>query len=141
MKIPETDSIAFRRSRNIRAEKQSTLHGSANRAADEAIEPVVVGLFGAGFPFVDRSTAAFGFDEVLGGDLFGEHAVLFGAITEDGKTSVVTHRDREACVREGLPPVRVVDDVADRSLAVDGWDPPVQSHAVAGPAFVFAEWV
>ncbi len=45
---------------------------------------MVVGLFGAGFPFVDGSAAAFGADEVLGSDLLGEHAVLIGAIAEDG---------------------------------------------------------
>lgn len=100
---------------------------------------MVVGLFGTGFPFVNRSTAAFGFDEVLGRDLFGEHSVLLGAITENGKTSVVAHRHGKAGVREGLPPVRVVDDVADGSLAIDCRHSPVQSDAVAGSAFVFAE--
>ena len=41
---------------------------------------MVVGLFGAGFPFVDGSAAAFGADEVLGGDLLGEHAMLIGTL-------------------------------------------------------------
>jgi hypothetical protein len=40
-------------------------------------------LIGTGFPFIDGSAAAFGADVVLGGDLLGEHAVLFGAITTD----------------------------------------------------------
>ncbi len=45
---------------------------------------MVVGLFGAGFPFVDGSATAFGFDEVLGGDLLGEHAteLRLGAISK-----------------------------------------------------------
>lgn len=47
---------------------------------------MVVGLFGAGFPFVDGSAAAFGFDEVLGGDLLGKHAVLLCAVAENGET-------------------------------------------------------
>ena len=80
---------------------------------------MVVGLFGAGFPFVDGSAAAFGADEVLGGGLLGEHAVLVGAIAEDGETASVAHRDGEPSVREGFPPVGVVDDVPDRSFAVD----------------------
>ncbi|GAB5517400.1 MAG: hypothetical protein Rhob2KO_51250 [Rhodopirellula baltica] len=42
-------------------------------------------------------------------------------------------------MREGLPPIGVVDDVADRSLAVDRGDSPVESDAIAGPAFVFTE--
>jgi len=55
---------------------------------------VVVGLFGTGFPFVDGSTAAFGADEVLGGDLLGEHAVLVKAIAEDGEAASVALRFR-----------------------------------------------
>ena len=41
---------------------------------------MVVGLFGADFPFVDGSASAFGADEVLGGDLLGEHTVLVGTL-------------------------------------------------------------
>ncbi len=102
---------------------------------------MVVGLFGAGFPFVDGSPAAFGADEVLGGDLLGEHAVLIGAIAEDGEAAAVAHRNGESRMRERLPPVRVVDDVADGSLAVDGGDSPVEPDAIAWPAFVLAERV
>ena len=102
---------------------------------------MVVGLFGAGFPFVDGSAAAFGADEVLGSDLLGEHAVLVGAVAEDRETASVAHRDGESRVREGLPPVGVVDDVADGSFAVDRGDSPVESDSIAWPAFVFAERV
>ena len=100
---------------------------------------MVVGVFGAGFPFVDGTPAAFGADEVFGGDLLDEHAVLVGVIAEDGETTAVAHRDGESRVREGLPPVGVRDHVTDCSLAVDGWHAPVESDAVARPAFVFAE--
>jgi len=102
---------------------------------------VVVGLFGSRFPFVDGSAAAFGFDVVLGGDLFGEHAVHVGAITKNGEATSVAHRDGESRLREGLPPVGVVDDVTDRPLAVDAGDTPVESDSIARPAFVFAEWI
>jgi hypothetical protein len=44
-------------------------------------------------------------------------------------------------MREGLPPVGIVDHMSDRSFAVNGWDTPVQSNTITGPAFVFAEWV
>ena len=46
---------------------------------------------------------------------------MFGAVAEDGEAASIAHRDGESRVREGLPPVGVVDDVADRSLAVDAW--------------------
>ena len=117
------------------------MHRCGDNAADEAIEPVVVGLFGAGFRFVDGSASALGADEVLGGDLLGEHTVLVGAIAKDGEAASVAYCDGESRMREGLPPVGVVDDVADGSFAVDGWDSPVESDSVTRPAFVFAEWV
>ena len=141
LKLSETNSLSLWCRWSIGAEQQRTLHGRGDGGADEAVEPVVVGLFGAGFPFVDGSAAAFGADEVLGGDLLGEHAVLVGAIAEDGEATSIAHRDGEPRVREGLPPVGVVDDVADGSFAVDGWDSPVESDAIAWPAFVFAERV
>jgi len=102
---------------------------------------VIVWVFGAGFPFVDGSASAFGFDEVFGGDLLGEHAVLLGAVSENGGAASVAHGDGEACVGEGLPPVGVVDDVADRSLAMDRGASPVEADAIAWPASVFAEWI
>jgi hypothetical protein len=43
---------------------------------------VAIGLFRAGFPFVDGSAAAFGADEVLGSDLLGEHAVFAVLVRE-----------------------------------------------------------
>ncbi len=61
---------------------------------------MIVGLFGAGFPFVDGSAAAFGADEVFGGDLFGEHAVLVRPIAEYGKAASIAHRDGESRVCE-----------------------------------------
>lgn len=50
---------------------------------------MVVGLFGTRFPFIDRSAAAFSANVVLGGDLLGEHAVLFGAVTKDREAASV----------------------------------------------------
>ena len=87
------------------------------------------------------SPAPLGFDEVFGGHLFRKHPMLFDSITKDRQTTAIAHRDGEPCVCERLPPVRVVDDVTDGSFAVDRRDPPIQSDSVAGPAFVFAEWV
>ena len=117
------------------------MHGRCDSAANKAVEPVVVGLLGAGFPFVDGSAAAFGADVVLGGDLLGEHAVLISTIAEDGEASAIAHGNGKPCMRERLPPVGVVDHVSDRSLAMDGWHSPVESNAIARPAFVFTEWI
>ena len=141
LKFFETHSLTLWCGWSIGSEQQCSLHGGGDSTSDEAVEPVVVGLFGAGFPFVDGSAAAFGADEVLGGDLLGEHAVLVGAIAEDGEAASVAHRDCKPGVREGLPPVRVVDDVADGSLSMDRGDSPVEPDAIAWSAFVFAEWV
>ncbi len=47
----------------------------------------------------------------------------------------------ESRMREGLPPVGVVDDMTDRPLAVDAGDTPIESDSIAWPAFVFAEWI
>ena len=67
----------------VSAKQQCSLHGRSHGSTDEAVKPMVVGLLRTGFPFVDGSAPTFGFDVILGGDLFGEHAVLFGAITTD----------------------------------------------------------
>ncbi len=50
---------------DICAEQQSTLHGRSNGAADQTIEPVIIGMLGADFPFVHRPAASLRFDEVL----------------------------------------------------------------------------
>ena len=42
---------------------------------------MVVGLFGAGFPFVNGSSSAVGTDEVFGRDLLCEYAVLVWTLT------------------------------------------------------------
>ena len=84
LQLSKTNSLSLWCRWSIGAEQYCTLHGRGDRGADEAVEPVVVGLFGAGLPFVDGSATTFGADVVLGGDLLGEHAVLVGAVTEDG---------------------------------------------------------
>jgi len=137
----EADPLSLRCGWSIGSEQQRSLHGCSDGGADKAVEPVVIGLLGTGFPFVDRSAAAFGADVVLGRDLLGEHAVLVGAVAEDGEAASVAHGNGKPRVREGLPPVRVVDHVSDGSLAMDGWDTPVEPYAISRPAFVFAEWI
>ena len=81
---------------------------------------MVVRLLRSGFPFVDRSAAAFGADEVLGGDLLGEHPMLIGSIAEDGKATTIAHRDGESRMRKGLPPVGIIDDMANGPFSMDG---------------------
>ena len=117
------------------------MHGGGDGGADEAVEPVVVGLFWTRLPFVDGASSPLSLDEVLGGDLLGEHAVLISTIAEDGEASAIAHGNGKPCMRERLPPVGVVDHVSDRSLAMDGWHSPVESNAIARPAFVFTEWI
>lgn len=65
----------------------------------------------------------------------------FGLVAVNGQATTIAHRDSEPRVRERLPPIRVVDDVPDRAFPVDAGNSPVQTHAVAGAAFVFAEWI
>ena len=83
MELFEADSLAPWCRWSVGSEQQRSLHGGCDGGTDEAVEPVVVGLFGAGFPFVDGPAAAFGADEVFGGDLLGEHSVLVGPIAKD----------------------------------------------------------
>ncbi len=41
------------------------------------------------------AAAAFGFDEVFGGDLLAKIAVLFGAVAEERQAAAIAHRDGE----------------------------------------------
>ena len=141
LQLFETDSLASADWFHIGAKQQRALHRSGDGTTNEAVEPVVVGLFGSGFPFVNSPTAALGFDEVLCSNLFGEHAMRFGLVSVNGQATTIAHCDRESRVSERLPPVRVVNDVSDCTFPVDAGDSPVQTNAVAGAAFVFAEWI
>lgn len=49
-------------------------------AAHQAVEPVVVRLFGAQLPLVDRPAAAFSLDPVLGREVLREAPVLFRSL-------------------------------------------------------------
>lgn len=49
-------------------------HQCPDGAADEAIEPVIVGVFGTDFPLLDRAAAALGCHLVLGRQVLGEQA-------------------------------------------------------------------
>ncbi len=117
------------------------MHRRRDGGSDETIEPVIVGLLWPGFPFVDSATAAFRADVVFGGNLLGKHSVFIGTVAEDGEATSIAHGDGESCMGEGLPPVRIVDHVADRPFAMNGWDSPVESDSITGPAFVFAEGI
>src|SRR5690606_28434117 len=123
----------------VGAEEDGSLDRCCDGAADEAVEPVVVRLLRPGLPLIDGSPAALGLYEVLGRDLFGEHAVGVRSVTEDRQTAAIPHRDSESGVRERFPPVGVIDHVPDRSLAMDTRNPPVETDAVAGAPLVFAE--
>ena len=80
----EADPLSLRCGWSIGSEQQRSLHGCSDGGADKAVEPVVIGLLGTGFPFVDRSAAAFGADVVLGRDLLGEETMRVGSVTEEG---------------------------------------------------------
>ena len=100
LKIPETNSLMFRWSGDICAKKECALHRCRDGRTDEAVKPVVIGLFWPGFPFVDRSASAFGSDVVFGGDLLSEHPVLIWSIAEDGQATSITHGNGEPGVGE-----------------------------------------
>lgn len=79
---------------------------------------MVVGLLGPGLPFVDRPAAAFGTDKVLGGQLLGRHAVLFGAFAEERQAASIAHRDGETYAGERLSQLRLLTcRTVDQSLA------------------------
>ena len=91
MKLTETEPFLLGACWKIGSEKQRSVHRCGDCGADEAVEPVVVGLFGAGLQLIDGAAAALGFDEIFGGDLFGKHAMLFRSIAENGKAAAVAH--------------------------------------------------
>lgn len=67
---------------SIGTEEKCALHGCSDGTADEAIEPMVVGLLGSWFPFIDGPTATFGSNKIFRRDLLGEHPMRFGMVTE-----------------------------------------------------------
>ena len=58
--------------------------------------------------------------------MLAEHAMGFCVGAEDRQATAIAHGDSQAGVHERLPPVGIVDDVADRSLAMDVWNSPVE---------------
>lgn len=65
--------------------------------------------------------------------------MLIGDVAEQRQASTFAHRNGQACMNERLPEVRVVNDVAYRTLTVDVRHSPVVANAVAGLTFVFRE--
>ena len=100
-------------------EQFAALHGSRNGGTNSAVEPVIVRLLGTRLTFVNASTASFGFDVVFRGQMFCQIAVSFGGTSEDGQAAAISHRDTQSRVDKRLPPVGVVEHVADRLLAVN----------------------
>jgi len=79
-------------------------HGRRDGAADEAIEPVVVGLGGLGVPLVDRPPVAFGDDVGFGiHHVLGKKPVLLGLVPEERQRAVVAGDGGKGGVDEGLP--------------------------------------
>ena len=61
-----------------------TLHRCADRAADQTVQPVIVGPRRPLLPLVNRSRERHCSDTVLGSKMFGKQAVFFGFVPEKG---------------------------------------------------------
>ena len=76
-------------------------------AADEAVEPVVVGPGRLEGPFADGAAEGLDIDPLLGlGDVAGDELVVGGA-AEEGQAAAVAGGGGQRGVHEGLPVVRV----------------------------------
>ena len=106
-------------------------HGSADRASDEAVQPVVVVVFRLQLPFVHRASASLRFDAILGGQVFRQKLVNSGDTTIERERSLVADGNGEARVNEALPIVRVINDVPDSPLLGYARHHPVKAQAVA----------
>lgn len=146
-RLPALPPLQFRKAlsltlyRAIRScfEQRRSLHRGSDRAADNAVEPVVVATFGSQLPFVDGSPPTFGTDAELRREVLGQEAVRVGFVAEERQAATVANWRGKARVDERLPIVRIEDDVPDGSFALDVGDSPVVAHSVAGPAFVLGE--
>ncbi len=101
---------------------------------------MVVRLLGPLFPFVYASAAGFSLDEVLRGQMLGEHAMRLCIAAKERKATAITHRYAKASVHKRLPPVRIEHDVSDGSFAVNIGDTPIESYAITWSATILAKW-
>ena len=81
---------------SVGAEQDRALDRGRDGATDKAVEPVVVGMAGAEFPFIDGPASTFGLDPVLGCDVIGEEVVIM--FSKQRQTALVAHGYREAGV-------------------------------------------
>jgi hypothetical protein len=70
-------------------DQDGTLHRCGDRATDQSVQPVVIQAVGPKFPFIYRAAAAFGFDAVFAGQMFGQQAVLVGLAAIERKAAGV----------------------------------------------------
>lgn len=112
-------------------------HGSADRTADQTVEPVVVVPFRSQFPFIDRASAPGGLDAVFRRQMFGKKLMLERLPPEERKATFVPHWNTQPSMNETFPEVRVENAVSDGSFAADIGDHPVQPQPVAGLFLVF----
>jgi hypothetical protein len=124
---------------HVQTGQHAALHGCRDRRANQTIEPVVVRLLGPLFPFVYASAAGFRLDEVLRGQMLGEHAMCLCIAAKERKATAIAHRDTKASIDERLPPVGIVDHMTYRSLTVDVWDTPIESYAITWAATILAK--
>ena len=82
LKFFETNAFPLRCRWSISSEQQRSLHRGDDSTSDEAVEPVVVGLFGAGFSFVDGSALAFGADELFGVNVTATNQILLTVLSQ-----------------------------------------------------------
>ena len=71
--------------------------------------------------------------------MLGEHTMGFGVGAKERKATAIAHRDLQASVDKRLPPVRIVDHVADGPLTGDVGDSPVEPYAITWPATILAK--
>ena len=63
--------------RGVGPGEDAAAHRRGDRAADDAVEPMVVVRLGAHLPLVHLASATLGLDAVLGGQMLGEEHVPF----------------------------------------------------------------
>lgn len=118
------------RLRRVGSREDAAAHRRGDRAADHAVEPMVVVRLGTHLPLVHLASAPFGLDAVLGGEMLGEEHVPFRLAPPEREASSVAHRGEEAARHKRLPVVRVEHDVPHSPLAAYVRDAPVVADAV-----------
>jgi hypothetical protein len=139
LQFGEALTLTLGKADRFATQQDCSLHRGRDRAAYQAIEPVIVAALGTLLPFIYRATATFGLHAILGREMLGEQAMLIGLVPKQRETTTITHRDRESRMHKRLPEVRVEYHVPHGSLAMHVGHSPVMPDAVAGTPLVLGE--